>query len=155
MALLKLLKKPNPRLKVPSKPVNIFDRNLKKSINDIIETIYHEHGVGVGSIQVGIAKQIIVVDLGDNDDIIREEGFYPLVLINPKIIYYSEEKLEAPEGCLSVPGILVSIIRSKHIVVKYQDIESIHKTIEASGWLARVIQHEFDHLCGRCCLGLD
>ncbi len=155
MPILKLLTKPNPRLKIKSRPVTVFGKSLKKTVDDIVETIHKENGVGVGSIQVGIAKQIIVVDLGDNDDTVRQEGFYPLALINPEIIYYSEELIEAPEGCLSVPGVQISVKRAKHIKLKYQDLDGEHKTMEASNWLARVILHEFDHICGRCCLGLD
>ncbi len=148
MSILPIVVAPDPRLKTISDPVTIFDDELRKLASDMIETMYHDRGVGLAAIQVGVQKQLLVLDLADNDDMEREEGFYPMCVINPKITLASEEHVTASEGCLSVPSIIVEVPRSSSIKISYQDQYGMSKSLEASGWLARVIQHEMDHLNG-------
>jgi len=148
MSVLPLIIEPDPRLKIASEPVTIFDDKLKTFISDMIQTMHHDVGVGLAAIQVGVPKQLFVLDLGDNDEMPRAEGFYPMCMINPKITWASVEYIIAKEGCLSVPSIIVEVPRPASVNIAYFDENGISKSLETSGWLARVIQHEMDHLNG-------
>lgn len=148
MAILKVYTAPHKILKQKALPVTEFDDNLRKLLNDMRETMHHGHGIGLAATQVGVLKQIMVLELGDNHDT-DDEIDYPLFIINPQFISYSDEKITADEACLSVPGLVIPIERPSEVTLKYQDQFGKHQTLHAKGWLARALQHENDHLDGK------
>ena len=130
---------PDAVLRNPSKPVMNLDGQVIKLIDAMAETMYCNRGIGLAAPQLGSLNQIMIANLG--------EGL--LTLINPQIMELKgEESISGEEGCLSVPGITVEIKRNKKIVVKGTDREGKEVFIEAEDLLARVIQHEIDHLNG-------
>jgi len=121
------------------------DDKIIKLINDMFETMHNAKGIGLAANQVGANKQIFVVDISNVDDY---EDTKPLALINPKIIAKSEEKVIFEEGCLSIPDQREDVLRPKEITIEFQDKNLKTHTIEADDLLARVMQHEYDHLLG-------
>jgi peptide deformylase len=109
----------------------------------MLQTMYSSDGIGLAAPQVGINKQLIVIDSEPN-----EPDNPPLVLINPKIIGYSSELCNGEEGCLSIPGVYMEVTRPETIDVSFKDENGRPSKLKASGLLARVIQHEMDHLNG-------
>lgn len=151
MAVFKVLTAPDKALKQISKKVDKVDSSTQKFMDDMLETMYHDNGVGLAAIQVGNPLQILVLDLQDDSDH-EELGYevtYPLYIINPEIIFSSEEHNIATEGCLSVPGIRCDIPRPSEVKCKYLDYYGKEQEIYAKGWLARAIQHEIDHFQGK------
>ena len=141
MAILTIVKHPDPRLRVNTREVVSFDTHLQTLINDMFETMYHEsNGVGLASTQVGEDLRLAVIDVSAD----RTE---PLVLINPEILEYKEETLMG-EGCLSVPGTFEKVKRYHWVKFKAQDRQGQWYEKEASGLLAECVQHELDHLNG-------
>ena len=128
----------DPVLRKRAKPVTKFDDNLEKTIERMIETMYHYDGVGLAAPQVGISQRFFVMDVGNG----------PVAVINPEILEIDPETEVAEEGCLSFPEIFVEIERSKRIKVKYQNTRGEYVEEELEGYAARVFQHEFDHLNG-------
>lgn len=128
----------DPILRKKSRPVEKFDSSLQANIDDMFETMYENDGVGLAAVQVGMLRQIIVID--DYEET-------KLTIINPKIVE-SEGEEEGLEGCLSVPERIGKVNRYTDIKVKYQNELGEEKSIEASGFLARILQHEIDHLSG-------
>ncbi len=149
MSVLSIVTAPDSRLKHKSLPVNIINASTRKLIDDMIETMYHDHGVGLAAIQIGIAKRMLVVDLKDNDNTKKPDNFYPLFIANPKIIDKSKEFSTVVEGCLSLPEQRVKVTRCKYISIRFLDYNNIEQQLKAEGLLARVIQHEMDHLDGK------
>ncbi len=132
----------DPVLRKIAKPVEKFDSSLQKFIDEMVETLRAEDGAGLAAPQVGESVQLVVIDVsgGEKD---------PLVLINPVIFNASEETETADEGCLSIPGITLSVSRHARVSVRAQDAEGKEFVIEnAEGLLARALQHEIDHLNG-------
>jgi len=121
------------------------DDKIIKLIDDMFETMNNANGIGLAANQVGANKQIFVVDISKVEDY---EDTKPLVLINPKIIEKSEETISFEEGCLSIPDQREEVIRPKKIKIEFQDKDLNNHTIEADDLLARVMQHEYDHLIG-------
>lgn len=153
MAILPITTAPNPILKKKSLPVERIDDELRIFLNDMVETMYHDNGIGLAAVQVGVHKRILVIDLQDNDDSEnRPKDFFPLKIINPEIIFKSEEECMATEGCLSVPDQYVEIARPEKITLKFQNEHNEEKTLECDGWFARCLQHEMDHLDGKTLL---
>jgi peptide deformylase len=148
MSVLHIITAPDPRLKEKSSLVSEITPDIKKLMKDMLDTLYADYGVGLAAIQVGVAKQIIVLDLQDDDEEERPEGFYPLYIVNPQKTWASEELNVATEGCLSVPTLRIEVPRPERIKIKYLDFDGKPSELEASGWLARAIQHEMDHLSG-------
>lgn len=149
MTALHIITAPDPILKKLSLPVEKIDKEINKLIRDMIETMHMDMGVGLAAVQVGHLKRIIVLDLAEDDEIDRPADFYPLILINPEIISSGEEIVLAKEGCLSIPSLTIEVPRPNEISLKYLDRKGVKRKIEASGWLARAIQHEIDHLDGK------
>ncbi|MCC8371341.1 MAG: peptide deformylase [Rickettsia endosymbiont of Pseudomimeciton antennatum] len=149
MSVLPIVTAPDSRLKQKSLPVGTVNDTIRKLMDDMVETMYHDHGVGLAAIQLGIAKRILVVDLQNNDDTERAVDFYPLFIVDPEIIDKSKELVVAVEGCLSLPEQRVEVARSESISIRFLDYNNIQQELKADGWLARVIQHEMDHLDGR------
>ena len=139
MALLEILTVPNPLLKRKSEKVEKIDDALRKTLDDMLETMYDAYGVGLAAPQVGMLKRIVVIDVGD------ENG--PYVLINPAIKETSGEQT-GEEGCLSVPGKSGIVTRPNVVTVEAQDINMEPFTLTGEGLLARAICHECEHLDG-------
>jgi peptide deformylase len=142
MALLEIKKYPEKVLKEKTAFIDTIDDSLQRLIDDMIETMYAVRGIGLAANQVGISKRLCVIDTS-----MREEKRPLIVLINP-VIMEKEGKEEAEEGCLSIPGYLPTIKRSAKVIVRFLDREGKQLDIEATGLLARALQHEIDHLDG-------
>ena len=140
MALLKILEVPNPLLKKKSAPVAEVTDDLRKLMNDMLETMYESNGVGLAAPQVGILKRIVVID-------ITPDASCPHVLINPVITEQDGEQT-GMEGCLSVPGKQGQVTRPNHVRVQALDGNMQPIELEGEELLARAICHELDHLDG-------
>ncbi|MGL4578810.1 MAG: peptide deformylase [Shewanella xiamenensis] len=141
MALLKVLRFPDERLRTQAQPITEFTAELQTQIDDMFETMYQEKGIGLAATQVDYHKQLIVMDLQD-------EVERPKVFINPKIIASSGDFCNE-EGCLSVPGIYAKVDRAEFVTVKALDRHGNEFTVEADDLFAICIQHEMDHLKGK------
>ena len=146
MAIRKIRTDEDPILRKKSKTVTNYNDRLKVLIDDMFETMDLAPGVGLAAPQIGILKRIIVVDNREEDN---GEGEEPMRfhMINPEIVEKDGEEVSM-EGCLSVPGKQGTVKRAKHIKVKYNDLEGKENLMEAEDFLARIIQHETDHLDG-------
>ena len=142
MAILNILRYPDARLHKVAKPVTEFGERLHKLVADMAETMYDAPGVGLAATQVDVHERLVVID-------ISEERNQPLVLVNPEIVWASEDTQVGDEGCLSVPGIYDGVERSAAVKVKALDAEGQSRVIEADGMLAVCVQHEMDHLLGK------
>ena len=141
MAILDVLRFPDPRLRTVAKEVAEVTPEIKEIAMNMLETMYDENGVGLAATQVNIHQRIVVIDVSDTRD-------QPMMLINPTIIEQSGEE-ESEEGCLSVPETNANVKRSEFVTFEYTDVENQKQTIEADGLLAFCIQHELDHLKGK------
>ena len=143
MTILNILTIPDPRLKHKSQIVENFDKNLRKTVYDMYDTLYDSgNGIGLAAPQVNIKKRIVVVDL-------KVDGTsQPLTFINPVITNFSEEKFINQEGCLSVPEYFADVKRSKEITLEWYDVDGKVNKKSISGLLSICIQHELDHLDG-------
>ncbi len=138
----------NPVLRTQSKKVRSFDGDLQALVDDMLETMRHAYGIGLAAPQVGVSKQVIVVELPEEYKEVEPLSGKPLVFVNPEIIKSSREEVAGEEGCLSIPGYVGEVWRSKWIVVKAQDRNGRQFRLKAKDLLARAIQHEIDHLHG-------
>jgi len=148
MSILKLYEYPHPILHQKAEKVLKVDRALQTFLDDMLETMYADKGVGLAAPQVGVSKRIIVIDTKQRDEDGNEQPGRPMYLINPEIIYRSEEKILFCEGCLSVPGQSADVERHQNIRVRYLDYDGIEREIVAQDYEAVVLQHEIDHLDG-------
>lgn len=142
MALLSILRYPDPRLHTIAKPVSSFDERLEKLVADMADTMYAAPGIGLAATQVDVHEQVIVIDVSDTRDQL-------LVLVNPEIVWASDERQVYDEGCLSVPGIFDGVERPLRVRVKAHDASGKLKEFDADGLLAVCVQHEMDHLKGK------
>jgi peptide deformylase len=138
---------PDKRLKLISKEVTKFDKELHTLLDDMYDTMISKKGVGLASIQVGIPKRVLIINIPteDSDEQPKENT---LEVINPKFIEKSGTQ-KHQEGCLSVPGVYEDIQRFEHVKIEYQDRFGKRHTIEDNDFLAVAIQHEIDHLDGK------
>lgn len=141
MAKLTILTYPDPRLRKRGVPVEVFDEEIIRIKDDMLETMYDANGIGLSATQVNIQKAILVADISKHRD-------QPMCLINPKIIAVEGQE-EMEEGCLSVPGIYARVQRAERIVVEALNETGAPLQIETDGLLAVCIQHEIDHLQGK------
>lgn len=144
MAILDVKKVPDPVLRRETQPIEAFDENLQQLIDNMVDTMRDEPGVGLAAPQVGISRKLVVVEFGDEEDPEKPEKLYAVV--NPEIVAVSEETETGVEGCLSIPGMVGEVERSVAIVVKGKNAKGKSIKIRAHGWLARIFQHEIDHL---------
>ncbi len=144
MAVLPIITAPDRRLKVKSTPVEVVDDDVRKLLDDMLETMHAAPGIGLSAVQVGVPKCLITVDVSRDD-----EDNAPLFLANPEIIEYSNEILTFSEGCLSLPDQFADLPRPEAIILDYLDYDGAQQQIQADGLLSRCIQHEMDHLLGR------
>lgn len=142
MALLKILTYPDPKLHKIAAPLQHFDARLATLVADMLETMYDAQGVGLAATQIDVHERVVVID-------VSEERDQPLVVINPTVVWQSEERIKGNEGCLSVPGFSDGIERAAQIHVEAADITGARRLIKADGLLAVCLQHEMDHLVGK------
>ncbi|MCZ8182626.1 MAG: peptide deformylase [Beijerinckiaceae bacterium] len=143
MAVRPLVIVPDAQLRLISNPVAEADRPLRQLVDDMFATMYEAPGIGLAAIQIGVPRRVVTIDLAR-----KEEAAQPLVLINPEIVWRSEERREMEEGCLSIPEYYEAVERPDRIRVQYHDVDLKPKVLEADGLLATCIQHEVDHLNG-------
>lgn len=143
MAILPLVIAPDERLSIPSKPVEKVDDTVRTLLNDMLDTMYANHGIGLAAVQVGVHLRCIVVDIA-----VRDGGNDPMKFINPEIIGKSNETRVFQEGCLSFPDQYSDVTRPDTVTVRYLDENGVTQTIEADDILATCLQHEIDHING-------
>ena len=143
MAIKKILVEPNKLLRKVSKSVKEVNKDVQNIMNDMLETMYSANGIGLAAIQIGIPKNLIVIDL-----LTKEKKKDPLFFVNPKIIKKSSKMSKYDEGCLSIPNLFAEIQRPSECEVEYLDYQGKKKILKATGLLATCIQHEIDHLKG-------
>ena len=143
MSILPVLIAPDPKLKLKSKSVKNVDKPERQLIEDMLETMYAEPGIGLAAPQVGYNLRIIVIDISDN-----KEDRQPHRIVNPVITWVSEEDNVREEGCLSLPQHYAEVVRPRAIKVNYIDQNNRPQSLEADGLLATCLQHEIDHLEG-------
>jgi peptide deformylase len=142
MAVLSIQLYPEPVLTKEAEPVRKIDSDIEKLIEDMGETMYAAQGVGLAAPQVGISKRVIVVSLLQEDQPRRY-----MAMINPELIS-TQGDIIAEEGCLSVQGCRANVRRAQRVEVSYLDREGVRRELEAQDILARILQHEIDHLNG-------
>lgn len=142
MALLPILRYPDPRLHTVARPVAAVDARIRQLAADMFETMFAAKGIGLAATQVDVHEQLIVMDVSEA----RNE---PLVLINPELVATSSERALGDEGCLSVPQIFDKVERFERVTVRFLDLDGQARTLDAEGLLAICIQHEMDHLKGK------
>lgn len=142
MALLPILRYPDPRLHTVAKPVAQVDARIRSLIDNMIETMYDHDGVGLAATQVDVHERVIVMDTSETRD-------QPRVLINPEIVERSEEMQVGDEGCLSVPTIYDRVERHARVTVRALDRDGQPCEFDAEGLASVCVQHEMDHLAGK------
>lgn len=157
--LLRVTKYGEPVLERKGEPVLLFDAALRRLYEDMVETMHHEHGVGLAAPQVGVSRRFFVVDLtayGEPDFEYTLDGkqvplglFMPLAVANPELSFICDYEWEMEEGCLSFPGIrLDGIVRPDRVRLRYQDLDGLWHELVCDGFFARCLQHEYDHVEG-------
>nr|WP_237737467.1 peptide deformylase [Proteus mirabilis] len=142
MAVLTLLHFPDERLRKVATPVEKVDDEIRTLIDDMIETMYAERGIGLAAPQVNVSKRIVVIDVSENRD-------QPIALINPEIISTEDEIMDIMDGCLSIPDSFAPTQRFRYLKVKALDRNGDEIELEAADLFAGCIQHELDHLNGK------
>ena len=143
MALLSIITAPDKRLKVKSTPVERVNDDMRKLMDDMLETMYAAPGIGLAAPQIGVTKRIIVLDLSRGD-----EEPNPFTMANPEVIWTSDETASYEEGCLSLPEYYADVVRPVAARIRYLDRDNQVQELEAEGVLGTCVQHEIDHLNG-------
>ncbi len=146
MALRPIVTLPNPILRKKARKVTDFGPELQSLIEDMIETMQDAPGVGLAAPQVNVPLRLFVAEWGDDEDEEAPKQLY--VLVNPEIKRLSQETVIGVEGCLSIPGIVGEVERAREVTVQAQNRHGQKMKLKAQGWLARILQHETDHLNG-------
>jgi peptide deformylase len=141
MAKLSIITAPDPRLKLKAKPVGQVDDEIRRLMDDMLETMYAAPGIGLAAPQVGVLKRVIVLDIGG-------ETRAPLRVADPEIVWLSDDDVTYEEGCLSVPEHYADVMRPDAIKLRYRDYDNNVVELEAKDLLATCLQHEMDHLDG-------
>ena len=144
MAKLPILIAPHPRLNVIAEPVDKVDDEIRKLMDDMLETMYAAPGIGLAAPQVGFSKRVLVIDLSGAGSMPA-----PLRIANPKFVWTSNEQKSTEEGCLSLPNQFAEVKRPARASVRYIDHDGVTKQITVSEALSACLQHEMDHLDGR------
>jgi peptide deformylase len=151
MTLRPIVTLPDPVLRRKARAVTKFDRELQTVIDDMIETMREAPGVGLAAPQIGLSERLIVVEYYENEEAEQAEDEAKKkvwVMLNPEIVRASEEKVMGVEGCLSIPNLVGEVERHEAIQVKGLNRRGQPMRVKASGWLARIFQHEIDHVNG-------
>jgi len=146
MAIREVITVPNPTLYKKARKVTDFGTTLQTLIDDMVETMREAPGVGLAANQVNVLLRLIVVEFGDEEDETVPSKLY--VLINPEITRHSQETIVGTEGCLSVPNFIGDVERYETVTVKYLNRHGTPMKVKAKNWLARIFQHEINHLNG-------
>ncbi|WP_453962569.1 peptide deformylase [Amorphus suaedae] len=136
---------PDPTLRKVAAPVGAVDDGVRALIDDMLETMYAAPGIGLAAPQIGVLDRVIVCDVGGEDD---EEERRPMALVNPEIVWSSDELRVHQEGCLSIPEYYEDVERPAEVAVRFLDRNGDPREIKAGGILATCLQHEIDHLNG-------
>lgn len=150
MTVRTILIAPDPRLKAKAQPVRAVDADVRRLMEDMVETMMAADGIGLAAPQIGVLKRVIVVAAprGDADDDGEGRSKVPLRMANPEIVWASDEEEVREEGCLSLPEHYAEVCRPAKVRVRYRDETDTVREIEADGLLGTCIQHEIDHLEG-------
>lgn len=152
MAVRDIIQPDNPLLRRKARRVTSFDRRFQRLVDDMIETMREAKGIGLAAPQVAVSQRVFVARLPDDTEEAREEfGEHAGVLhvvVNPKLVRVSKDRETGVEGCLSIPGYIGDVERPLTVTLKGQDRHGKALRLRADGWLARVFQHEIDHLNG-------
>jgi peptide deformylase len=150
MTLRKIVTLPEPVLRRKAHAVTQFDKNFQALIDDMVETMREAPGVGLAAPQIGLSERLIVVEYyeREEDEEVEDAPRKVWAVANPEIIKASEEKLMGVEGCLSIPNLVGDVERHAAIQVRGLNRHGKPTKIKAEGWLARIFQHEIDHLNG-------
>ena len=153
MALRTIVTLPDPVLRRKARPVTTFDKNLQTLIDDMVDTMRDAPGVGLAAPQVGVPERVIVVEYAEPEEV--EEGKEPkevepklYVMVNPEIVKSSPETVMGVEGCLSIPVLVGEVERAQEVRIKGFNRRGQPMKLKAEGWLARIFQHEIDHVNG-------
>ncbi|RJP54845.1 MAG: peptide deformylase [Anaerolineaceae bacterium] len=151
MTLRTIVTLPDPVLRRKARAVTTFDKKLQAVIDDMIETMRDAPGVGLAAPQIGLSERLIVVEYYENEEAEEAEDEAKRkvwVMLNPEIVKASEEKVMGVEGCLSIPNLVGEVERHEAVQVKGLNRRGQPMKVKASGWLARIFQHEVDHVNG-------
>ena len=143
MAIRDIIVAPDPRLKITARPVGRIDGEIRRLMDDMLETMYRANGIGLAAPQVGSDLRIVVCDVARTN-----EPAQPMILANPKVVWSSEERVLREEGCLSVPEHYAEVERPTEVKIRYLDREGAEQEIHATGLLSVCLQHEIEHLDG-------
>jgi peptide deformylase len=143
MTIRPIISLPDPRLRQKSEPVVRVDEDVRRLMDDMLETMYDAPGIGLAAIQIGVPKRVAVIDTAKDGEEKR-----PLFLVNPEVVWSSEETRVYQEGCLSIPDFMDDVERPERVRVRFVDRDGKEQEIDADGLLATALQHEIDHLNG-------
>jgi len=147
MAKLDIITLPDPLLRKTSKPVERVDDELRRLMDEMLETMYEAPGIGLAAVQVAVPRRVIVMDVTRDDDEEDAEKD-PICMVNPEIVTLSDEMRLHEEGCLSIPEFTAEIERPAISVVRYIDRDGLPQEMVCEGLLSTVVQHEIDHTNG-------
>lgn len=142
--ILTVLKEPDPRLRIKAMPIDTVDDEIRQLMDDMLETMYHDEGIGLAATQVGVDKRVVVIDLNSG----TEEESEVFFMANPEVLWASEETSSMQEGCLSVPEVRAEVTRPSRVKIRYIDRDNKQIESDVDGLFATCIQHEIDHLDG-------
>jgi peptide deformylase len=145
MAVLPVIVHPSGVLRQICEPVDKITPEILQLLEDMVETMYAEEGIGLAAPQVNVTQRLVVIDVDQREE---EKIRNPIKLINPEIISKSENLTVLDEGCLSLPEMRVEVARPDEVIVRYMDIEGKTQEIHGAGLMAKALQHEIDHLNG-------
>ena len=146
MAAREIISDPHPTLRKKSTKVSDFGPDLQQLIEDMIETLYENSGTGLAAPQVNVSQRVILVEFGTEENEEIPPTLY--VAINPRVTRFSQEIVSGAEGCLSIPGLMGEVERANEIIVEGQDRFGKPLKMRLQGWIARIFQHEIDHVNG-------
>jgi peptide deformylase len=147
VAKLDIITLPDRKLRMKSAPVERVDDDLRKLMDSMLETMYEAPGIGLAAIQVNVPRRVVTIDVAQREDETAKPD--PLFLVNPEIVWSSDETAVAEEGCLSIPEYFAEVERPASVRVTYIDREGRTRELDAEGVLAVCLQHEIDHLDGK------
>ena len=147
MAKLDIITLPDRKLRLKSAPVERVDSDLRRFMDSMLATMYAAPGIGLAAVQVGEPRRVVTIDVARREDETAEPD--PLFLVNPEILWSSDERVTAEEGCLSIPEYFAEVERAAKVRVAYLDRDGKPREIEANGILSVCLQHEIDHLDGK------